>query len=206
MLVQWLQSERKKRSFVSPIFWKFSLAGNLLLYVHHVIQVQYHFAILQSINALIAWRNLDFLKPTKAHPRRVVFWLLAASLAFTTALFLSQGYFLLDEFDWIRTPQKLWNATRQYHSTAWHVVGAFGAILFASRFWVQWWVAEFHQKSELGRSYWYLSICGSLIVLSYALHIRDIVVIFYHLFSLIPYLRNLMLMKRRQNDAQTTSN
>ena len=80
---------------------------------------------------------------------------------------------------------------------SWHVVGAVGATLFASRFWVQWWIAEFHQKSALGRSYWLLSIGGSLIVLLYSWHIRDVVVIFYHLFSLIPYLRNLMLLRRQ---------
>lgn len=195
MLVQWIQSEKKRLSFVSPIFWKLSLSGNLLLYLHHVVQVQFHFAILQSINALIAWRNLDFLKVGRPHPRSFVFFLLGVLLCLTTVLFLFQGYFLLGEMDWIRTPQKVWNSDRQYHSLIWHCVGTLGAILFASRFWVQWWVAEFYQKSVLGKAYWYLSIIGSLIVLAYAVHIKDVVVIFYHLFSLIPYLRNLVLLK-----------
>lgn len=198
MLVQWFQSERQKKSLVTPLFWKLSIAGNLILYCHYVIQVQVHFAILQSVNALIAWRNLDFLKVGKQpHPRKVVFALLGTVLAGTLMLFVLQGRFLLHQMDWIRTPQTLWNATRQYHSMSWHVVGAFGATLFASRFWVQWWIAEFHQKSALGRSYWLLSIGGSLIVLLYSWHIRDVVVIFYHLFSLIPYLRNLMLLRRQ---------
>jgi len=197
MLVQWLQSEKKKKSFVTPLFWRLSIVGNLLLYCHHVIQVQVQFALLQSVNALIAWRNLDFLRgDKKPYSRNLVFLVLALFLCFTALIFLVQGHFLLEEMDWVRTPQKLWNATRQYHALSWHVLGAFGAILFASRFWVQWWIAEFHQRSELGSSYWILSIAGSLIVLVYSWHIRDVVVIFYHLFSLIPYLRNLMLLRR----------
>lgn len=198
MLVQWLQSERKKKSFVTPLFWRLSIAGNLLLYCHHVIQVQIQFALLQCINALIAWRNLDFLRSDKSpYSKKVVFSLLGLGFGITVALFILQGHFLLDEIDWVRTPQKLWNATRQHHSLSWHLLGTFGAILFASRFWVQWWIAEFHQKSALGRSYWLLSIAGSVIVLLYSWHIRDIVIIFYHLFSLIPYLRNLMLLRRQ---------
>ena len=74
MLVQWFQSERQKKSFVTPLFWQLSLIGNLLLYCHYVIQVQVQFALLQSVNALIAWRNLDFLKEGKdPHPKKVVF-------------------------------------------------------------------------------------------------------------------------------------
>ena len=195
--MQWLQSEKRKKSFVTPLFWKLSIAGNLILYCHHVIQVQVQFALLQSVNALIAWRNLDFLREDKKpYPRKIVFYILGGSFLITGLLFVLQGYFLIGEIDWVRTPQKLWNATRQYHSMSWHVIGTFGAILFASRFWVQWWIAEFHQKSGLGSSYWILSIAGSLIVLSYSWHIRDVVIIFYHLFSLIPYLRNLMLLRR----------
>ena len=198
MLVQWLQSERQKKSLVTPLFWKLSLAGNLLLYFHYVIQVQLHYALFQCINALIAWRNLDFLKvDKKAYPRKVVFALLALCLLGTVLIFALQGHFLLEQMDWVRTPQNLWNATKRYHSLSWHVFGAFGAALFASRFWVQWWIAEFHQRSALGRSYWLLSIAGSSMVLLYSWHIRDVVVIFYHLFSLIPYLRNLMLLRKQ---------
>jgi len=198
MLIQWIQSERRKESCVTPLFWKLSLAGNLLLYCHHVVQVQLHFALFQCVNALIAWRNLDFLQKERApRSRGVVFGLLGGALLLTVLFFLWQGIFLLDEMDWVRTPQKLWNVTRQYHSTAWHIMGTFGAALFASRLWIQWWGAESQQQSTLGRAYWILSIVGSAIVLLYAWHIRDVVIAIYHLFALIPYLRNLMLIKRR---------
>ncbi|MFN0064984.1 MAG: lipid-A-disaccharide synthase N-terminal domain-containing protein [Chlamydiales bacterium] len=195
IFVQWIQSERRKESFIGPLFWKLSLWGNILLFCHHVIQVQYPFALIQSVNALISWRNLDFLRPGPAYPRKVMLMLLVAAAVGTTLLFIMQSYFFIGEMDWIRTPQKLWNTERYYHNFFWHLFGTLGAALFASRFWVQWWMAEFRLKSEPSPTFWYLSIIGSTLLLIYSLYIGDVIVVFYNCFSLIPYIRNLMLIK-----------
>lgn len=36
MLVQWIQSERRKESVVSPIFWWMSLVGSVMLIVYFI--------------------------------------------------------------------------------------------------------------------------------------------------------------------------
>ncbi|MCH9610361.1 MAG: hypothetical protein S4CHLAM81_04780 [Chlamydiales bacterium] len=164
-----------------------------------MVQVQVQFALLQAINALIAWRNLDFLRQDKEpYERKWVFALIGGAILGTLALFAFQGQFFAQGMEWVRSPRVLLSDVQQHPAPIWYVVGGIGAALFASRIWVQWWIAEFHQKSALGRSYWILSILGSTILLLYSWYTRDVVIAFYNLFSLIPYLRNLMLIRRQK--------
>lgn len=195
-LVQWLQSEKQKRSYVSHTFWRISLAGNLLLLLHYIVQVQYPFAILQAGNAVISWRNLNLMNAKKHYPSRTTILVILCAFTTVTLVFFTQSYFFIGEMDWIRTPTKLFDTTRQHHSLVWHLIGATGAALFASRFWVQWWHAERAKRSELTPTFWWLSIVGSIISLAYFIHIRDTISIIPYSFGLIPYLRNLVLQKQ----------
>src|SRR5271168_975047 len=61
-LIQWIQSERMKMSYVDALFWRLSIAGNLLLLSHYFLQGQYPFALIQTGNAVISWRNLNLMK------------------------------------------------------------------------------------------------------------------------------------------------
>jgi lipid-A-disaccharide synthase len=198
MLLQWYQSERKKESYVSKGFWRLSLAGNLLLLLHYFIQVQYPFALLQTGNAIIAWRNLNLMGQKKIATLSRVFLYLGISAALVTLAFLAQSYFVIGEIDWIRTPTKLWDTTRQYHHISWHILGSIGGILFASRLWIQWWQIEQSKKSELGPIFWWLSISGSILSLIYFIRIQDVVSIIHFSFGLIPYVRNLMLLRTKK--------
>lgn len=197
-LVQWLQSEKQQSSVVTPLFWRLSLAGNLLLMLHYLIQVQYPFALFQASNAAISWRNLNLMKEGHSFSTKGALAVFAGSLSFITLLFLIQSYWIIGEMDWIRTPVKLYDTARQHHSFSWHVLGSIGGVLFASRFWVQWWQAERRQRSELRRAFWWLSIIGSVLSLIYFIRIQDTISIFNQSFGLIPYVRNLMLLKRNR--------
>lgn len=196
VVIQWLQSEKKKQSYSGPLFWKLSLAGNLLLALHYTVQVQFPFALIQGVNAVVSWRNLDLLNTKKPYSTAQSLGVLTCSLATVTLLFLLQSFLLIGELDWIRTPVKLFDHNREHHHIAWHLFGTLGSGLFASRFWVQWWQAERSKRSELGASFWWLSIIGSTMSLVYFLHIGDTVSITLHSFGLIPYARNLVLMRR----------
>lgn len=196
ILVQWLQSEKLKRSYTGRAFWRLSISGNILLCLHYIIQVQYPFALLQAGNAVISWRNLDLLKAQRRCSTSQAVSIFFASLSLVTCIFLAQSSFLIGEIDWIRTPTKLFDTERHYHNLAWHIFGSIGNILFASRFWLQWWRAERSQQSELGPLFWWTSIIGSLISLIYFVRIGDTVSIVYNSFGLIPYVRNLVLIKK----------
>ena len=198
ILVQWWQSEKLKTSYAGRTFWRLSLAGNICLMLHYFVQVQFPFSLLQAGNAVISWRNLNLIKARNRVSTTTTIVILLGSLALLTLAFMAQSTFIIGEMDWIRTPEKLFDGGRQRHSLVWHIIGTFGTALFASRFWIQWWQTERAKRSELGNTFWWLSIGGSVISLLYFLHIQDTISAFYYSFGLIPYARNLLLLRRRQ--------
>ena len=148
--VQWIYSERLGRSAVPRLFWQLSLLGNLLLCLHYFIQVQFPFALVQAIAAVISWRNLDLMKPAARLTMRKTLALAATATALLTIAFAVQGWLTVGHLDWVRTPVKLWDTTpAAKYALPWHILGGVGAGLFASRFWLQWWEAERHQRSTL---------------------------------------------------------
>lgn len=196
-IVQWLHSERVGRSAVPRLFWQLSLIGNLSLLVHSVIQVQYPVALAQTANAVISWRNLNLMGKSVRPTRHVLIYLLAGLLG-CTAVFLLQSWLLIGHLDWVRTPTAPW----QNHSSdslplAWHIWGSMGIVLFASRFWVQWWDSERRQESHMSASFWWMSLVGAMIALSYFLRLGDSVNIIGYATGLVPYARNLMLLRRK---------
>jgi lipid-A-disaccharide synthase len=200
--VQWLASERQKKSFVPPVFWKLSLIGNLLLALHALIQVQYHVSIIQACSVVLAWRNLNLYRPAASQSSIywVIFFLFLAALL-TTLLFLAQAFLICGHFDWVRTPVMPWNdLPAEKLSIWWHLLGSSGLVLFASRFWIQWIQAERFQKSDLGATFWWISIAGTLISLIYFIRLNDTVHIVSFGLALIPYIRNLQLLRKERVD------
>lgn len=196
-LVQWISSEIKQRSFVTDVFWRLSLIGNLLLLVHSLIQAQFHVAIVQTCNGVISWRNLNLMQPVeKQYSFRTTSMLLLLSLSLTLLFFVLQAFWLADgPYEWFRVPVWQWqNVDKDHIPYLWHLMGFGGLILFNSRFWIQWWLAEKHKTSYLGPSFWWMSLIGDLFCLVYFLRIGDIVNIVGPGFGLIPYVRNLMLI------------
>lgn len=196
IFLQWIQSEQKKRSYVSASFWKLSLVGNSLQILHYLVQVQFPFALFQAGNAFISWRNLNLMKKNSCSFRTSLS-ILSFLLFAVTGVFLAQSHYIIGEIDWVRTPTKLWDSSRVHHHLYWHLFGAFGGALFASRFWLQWWNAEETKKSELNPLFWWLSIAGSIVSLIYFVHIQDVVGVINYSFPLIPYARNLLLLRRQ---------
>lgn len=78
----------------------------------------------------------------------------------------------------------------------WKVIGWTGNVVFSSRFLVQWWASEKQQQVVVPDAFWWLSLVGSLCLLSYGLHRRDSVFIFAYAFTWIPYIRGLILSHR----------
>ena len=79
---------------------------------------------------------------------------------------------------------------------AWTAVGLLGQGLFFSRFAVQWIASERRGTSHMPVAFWWLSLIGSLITLSYALHRGDPVFVLGQAFGWTVYSRNLFLIYR----------
>lgn len=199
-IIQWLQSEILGKSTVTRLFWYLSLIGNILLTIHTFLQVQFHICLIQATNAVISWRNLNLMQNSKPQwsKNKVILLLMLTSLGVTLAFFL-QEWLLFNELgngNWIRIPKAPWDSSQNSSvSWGWHLLGTIGYILFSSRFWVQWWIAEKSHHSELPLSFWWLSLIGAIFSCAYFMRIFDTVNLIGPLIGLVPYIRNLMLMR-----------
>jgi lipid-A-disaccharide synthase-like uncharacterized protein len=81
--------------------------------------------------------------------------------------------------------------------TLWVGAGLAGQVLFGIRFLVQWLYSEARGKSVIPDVFWYLSVAGGVILLSYAIHKREPVFIIGESITLLIFLRNLQLLHKR---------
>jgi lipid-A-disaccharide synthase-like uncharacterized protein len=207
-LVQWIYSEIKQQSLVTQLFWKLSLTGNFFLMIHSIIQGQFHVAFIQTCNGVISWRNLNLMQPSSQQCRwQVTLIIMGIALSFLVLVFSLQAFWLSDGIEgWFRVP--VWIGQEADHAQvelAWHLLGFGGLVLFNSRFWIQWWIAEKHKTSVLSPSFWWMSLIGDIFCLSYFLRMGDLVNIVGPAFGLIPYLRNLMLIYKPSKASKSTS-
>ncbi len=79
----------------------------------------------------------------------------------------------------------------------WVAIGYGGQALFASRFLVQWIATERKRASVVPTVFWYLSMGGSMMLLSYALWRGDGVFILGQSFGILVYSRNLWFVHRQ---------
>lgn len=67
-LVQWIASERARRSIVPEAFWYFSLAGGAMLFAYAIYRLDPVFMLGQGMGLLIYARNLHFILRSKQLP------------------------------------------------------------------------------------------------------------------------------------------
>ncbi len=76
----------------------------------------------------------------------------------------------------------------------WATVGLFGQLIFGFRFILQWIVSEYKKRSHVPTAFWFISIIGSLMLLSYSIHIKNPIFIFGFSLNTLIYLRNIHLI------------
>ncbi len=86
------------------------------------------------------------------------------------------------------TPERVWLA-----------IGFAGQALFASRFIIQWFKSEMEGRSVIPLAFWYCSLGGGVILLAYAIYIRNPVFIVGQASGLVVYGRNLYLIFRERS-------
>ncbi len=77
--------------------------------------------------------------------------------------------------------------------------------MFTGRFVVQWLSSERNKRVTIPKAFWLLSIGGSLLLLTYAVHRRDIVFMIGQSTGLFIYIRNLQMSLREGQDKQVPS-
>lgn len=183
-LLQWLLSERARRSLLPVHFWTFSVIGSVLLLAYACHRRDPVIASGQLLGLGIYLRNIQLVG--RASGRSIPAfgsWLLLAAAASAIGL-LSHAAPL--------------NAITARSEPAWMLLGFVGQALFTGRFVVQLLYSERAQASVNPVLFWYLSMSGSLLLLGYALHTGDVVIILGQSFGLLVYLRNLHLFRQHR--------
>ncbi|HQY44516.1 MAG TPA: lipid-A-disaccharide synthase N-terminal domain-containing protein [Paracoccaceae bacterium] len=78
----------------------------------------------------------------------------------------------------------------------WVLFGLFGQLMFTGRFLVQWIASERAKKSVIPVVFWYFSLAGGMILLSYAIYRKDPVFILGQSLGVFIYCRNLWLIHK----------
>lgn len=179
-LVQWLASEKKKESVVPVSFWWLSLIGSSVLAIYAGALRDPVFLLGSLINGFLYLRNLILIHLHREKPtsKRI---LVPATLAIC-AFLLVAAFGKLDKS--IPTP--------------WLVIGFVGAACWSGRFVIQWFASERAGKSVLPRSFWYVGLAGAIFLLAYSVYRKTPVFILGYLFPPFPYIRNLVLIYRKE--------
>lgn len=83
------------------------------------------------------------------------------------------------------------------HRDLWLWIGFAGQGLFFCRFFVQWIASERRKQSVIPTAFWFFSLGGGMVLLSYAIYRRDPVFILGQAAGLFIYSRNLWFIYRR---------
>lgn len=67
-IVQWIASERQRRSVIPAVFWQFSLAGGLTLLVYAIHRRDPVFILGQVTGIVVYLRNLHFVRREGRRP------------------------------------------------------------------------------------------------------------------------------------------
>jgi lipid-A-disaccharide synthase-like uncharacterized protein len=108
-------------------------------------------------------------------------------------LFAEINYQSLLKWMWLMTKDHWWIA-----------FGLMGQLLFSARFVVQWLKSEKEKKSVIPTAFWYFSISGGIVLLTYALHKQDPVFILGQSLGLFIYLRNIQLIRKERTRLKVT--
>jgi lipid-A-disaccharide synthase-like uncharacterized protein len=190
-LIQWLASERARRSVTPASFWWISLFGSLAQVVYLDAIGEPVLLLGASINGCLATRNLWLAHHAQA-ARRI------GTLPATAVGLLASGVLVVSG---LHEPRESWT-----HAPAWLVVSVLGQGLWSARFVVQWWYAERRHTPGFPTAFWWISLVGNLLLLAYAAHLGNPILIAQYVPSPFVQARNLILDARhRRGNARSTA-
>ena len=95
-------------------------------------------------------------------------------------------------------------ALRQFELTPWKVVGLLGSVMFTSRWFVQLYYTRKLKRVVMPLSFWWLSVCGSALLLAYfVIGKNDSVGIISNFFPAFVSVYNLVVHLRHRKNSLT---
>ena len=143
MLIQWLSSEKNKKSVVPVSFWWISLAGTIVFIIYAYLRHELPFILGYAVTMIPYVRNLAIHYRPNRPPRSM-----GAILMIAVAI----GCVLL----WAT-----WAKQGKGNFDFWFYIGLIGNFVFMTRFIVAWVESEKQRQSVLPLSFWVSSSTAS---------------------------------------------
>lgn len=83
----------------------------------------------------------------------------------------------------------------------WAGIGLLGQGAFTMRFVVQWLASERKRETVMPVAFWWFSLAGGLITLTYVIHLGSLSLTLGQSMGLVVYVRNLMLVRKARRRA-----
>ncbi len=191
-VLQWLYTEKNKKSAVPLAFWYFSIAGGFMLLTYAILIKDPVFIIGQSTGAVIYLRNISLVYKERGTRSRSFGFKMVLMLLFYFGMVAMAAYFFPD------VPRK-----GKINYTGFILaVGLVAQSMFFLRFLVQWLYSEKIKKSAFPVLFWYFSLIGSVLLLIYSVMVHDAVFIAGQSVGILIYVRNLYFIRlERQSSA-----
>jgi lipid-A-disaccharide synthase-like uncharacterized protein len=186
ILAQWIMSERRRRVVSPVIYWAFSLAGSILLFIYGWLRDDFSIILGQLISYYIYIWNLNAKGAWKKLPSVLRFAIAALPIVALVFLLHDAGAFVDTFLHNDKVP--LWLL----------VFGSAGQVIFTVRFIYQWYYSYRRHHSILPVGFWIISLVGSGIIVSYGIVRLDPVLIIGQSVGFIAYSRNIVLYKNNR--------
>lgn len=170
-VMQWLISRKHQQHIVPRNFWTLSLVGAVLMMLHGIIQMQLPVALLHAANFMIYFRNLDISSSEPSFSLKTMVGLMTLLCLIVTLPFIVGAYY---------NPNMQWFASRDFFHLSvhpagpyWRVLGCLGLLVFALRFFSQWFYLEALGKSTFPVMFWQISLFGGGLAFIYFVRVGD---------------------------------
>ena len=181
---QWILSEKSKKVLTPSLFWKMSLIASFLMFLYGYLRSDFAIMLGQTLTYFIYIRNLqlqgEWIKLNRY--LRFLLWIFPA-------LIVILGY-----------NNNIYDVERLFKNEAipfWLLMlGIVSQVVFTLRFIYQWIYSERQKESILPLGFWLLSFAGSTLILIYAIFRADPVLFSGHLFGVLMYARNMVIMRK----------
>lgn len=184
-LLQWVISEKNKKVLTPALFWKLSLIASFLLFVYGYLRNDFAIMLGQVLTYFIYVRNMQLQGEWSRMHKLVRIFIIIFPL-----IIIAIGY--------NNNKQDIYNLLNSQDIPDWLLyLGIISQIIFTLRFVYQWIYSERKKESSLPLGFWMLSLLGASLIFTYAIFRKDPILIAGHIFGIVTYVRNIMLLRNQ---------
>jgi len=186
ILVQWIMSEKARKVLSPTLFWALSIVGSYLLCIYGWLRHDFAIVLGQIISYYIYIYNLKLKGEWQKLRISFKIILLVTPVAAIFFVMDNASEVLADFFCNEDVP--LWLV----------IFGSSGQVLFTFRFIYQIICSAREGVSKLPPGFWWISLTGSMMIVSYGILRLDPVLMIGQSFGLVAYVRNLIIGYREK--------